>query len=96
MSGIEYDRHSIEGFWEKKIKNEVFIFHIDKRDRSRYRGIIVTYRQGVAVAHMEMGAIEFENLRVEMVTNPNRKITFRGTLDTLRQIITGKMHYNDG
>ena len=92
----KYDRKSVAGCWEKRIKPERYLFFVQQNSDGSYSGSVTTYREGEAVENMELGEISVGDMEISMVTNPGKHIVFKGKLDTLGQVLNGKLYYADG
>lgn len=91
-----FERNAITGCWAKQMEPELYIFSIEHFSNGTHTGSVTTYRNGEKVDRLPLSDIAFEHNTLSMITNPTQRIRFTGTVDTTRQIISGKLHYQDG
>lgn len=96
VPNTNYDKSSVAGRWEKTIKQERFVFVIEKSSAGSFSGTIETHRQDNLISKTPLNEIVFKNLQLSMITNQQQGIMFKGILDTSEQIIRGKLIYRSG
>ena len=92
----KFNKNSVQGFWEITTGNDEVIFKIDKDARGTFYGYVVTYSNNKFISYLKLGEIQFHNLNLMMVTNPEKNIVFKGILDTTKQVILGDLYFKNG
>jgi hypothetical protein len=93
---VRYDKTSVVGCWQKTMNQEQFIFTFEKFAGGEYQGSITTYHNDKQVEKLPLSEISFKNLKLRMITNSQKNISFEGILDTAAQIVRGNLHTRNG
>jgi|GEM_PF-2632327 len=95
-SNPSFEGDSLIGRWETTAGGEKIVFIIESNGNSGYRGVVATFHNNIKLTETKLGAIHYANLHLNMLTNPKRNITYEGKLDTVHQIIDGRLLYSSG
>ena len=98
-SSSNNDYHNIYGFWGKEIndgtgsqKFVVYFRGMDNNIECQFH----SYSNGIKFSSEIGSDIEFDGESLSFIANKNANVRYEGKLDTINQVITGKLIYANG
>ena len=90
---------SLEGAWVAQLEDDmgkqVFIFLL-KVENGKLTGEVHSYMGSTKLEAMQFGEIEYSPPDISILSNPTANIYYRAEVDTTKNIMSGKLIYDDG